>query len=249
MKLSKRLNQIRSMVPPGYTHIWDCCCDHGLLGAALLSDQAAPHIHFVDVLPRLINQLNEKLQRFYPVTSNNWYTHCLDTAALPLEHYPGKHLIIIAGVGGDLTTRFIQAIHHQHPRAQLDFLLCPIHQEYPLRQQLIALDFRLKEEVLVSENQRFYEVLLVSAEQKEMAEWQKISPVGDKIWQADTLKQESIARRYLHKTLKHYQNSQKGNADNVRKAIDAYRAVTISKLEEIGVTEIGSDENIPASLN
>ena len=241
------------MVPSGYTHIWDCCCDHGLLGAALLSDQAAPHIHFVDVLPRLINQLNEKLQRFYPVTPNKWYTHCLDTAALPLEHYPGKHLIIIAGVGGDLIMRFIQAIHHRHPRARLDFLLCPIHQEYPLRQQLIALDFRLKEEVLVSDNQRFYEVLLVSAEQKGMAEWQQISPVGDKIWQADTLAQESIARGYLHKTLEHYQNSQKGNADNVREALVAYRAVTISKPEEIGVEKSKrnqeSDENLPASMN
>jgi tRNA (adenine22-N1)-methyltransferase len=228
------------MVPPGYTHIWDCCCDHGLLGAALLSDQAAPHIHFVDVLPSLINQLNEKLQRFYPVTSNNWYTHCLDTAALPLEQYPGKHLIIIAGVGGDLITRFIQEIHRTHPGAQLDFLLCPVHQEYHLRQQLIALNFSLKEEVLVSENQRFYEVLLVSAEQKEIAEWHKISPVGDKIWHADTPAQESIARSYLHKTLKHYQNSQKGNAAKVQTVIDAYRAVTISKplhrrREDIGV--------------
>lgn len=228
------------MVPPGFTHIWDCCCDHGLLGAALLSDQAAPHIHFVDVLPRLINQLNEKLQRFYPVTPNNWYTHCLDTATLPLERYPGKHLIIIAGVGGELITRFIQEIHRKHPRARFDFLLCPVHQEYHLRQQLIALDFRLKEEVLVSDNRRFYEVLLVSVEQKGIAEGHKISPVGDKIWQADTPAQESIARSYLHKTLKHYQNSQKGNAENVQKAIDAYRAVTISKplhrrTEDIGV--------------
>ncbi|WP_339848064.1 tRNA (adenine(22)-N(1))-methyltransferase TrmK, partial [uncultured Halopseudomonas sp.] len=214
---------------PLTTHIWDCCCDHGLLGAALLSNQAAPHIHFVDVLPRLINQLNEKLQRFYSVTSSNWYTHCMDTAALPLERYPGKHLIIIAGVGGDLITRFILEIHSKHPRAQLDFLLCPVHQEYPLRQQLVALDFSLKEEVLVSDNQRFYEVLLVSAGKKGTPEWREISPVGDTIWQADTPAQESIARSYLHKTLKHYQNSQKGNADNAREAIDVYRAVTISK--------------------
>lgn len=234
MKLSKRLKQIRSMVPEGYTRIWDCCCDHGLLGAALLSDQAAPHIHFVDVLPSLISQLNEKLQRFYPVTTNNWHTHCLDTAALPLEHYTGKHLIIIAGVGGELITRFVQEIHRKHPRAQLDYLLCPVHQEYDLRQQLIALDFKLKEEVLVSDNQRFYEVLLVSAGRKGNPEWHEVNPVGDRIWQADTAAQERIARSYLHKTLKHYQNSRKGNADNARKAIDAYRAVEISKPAELG---------------
>ena len=138
-------------------------------------------------------------------------------------------LFIIAGVGGELIMRFVQEIHRTHPGAQLDFLLCPVHQEYDLRQQLIALDFRLKEEVLVSDNHRFYEVLLVSAEQKGNAEWRKVSPVGDKIWQADTPAQESIARGYLHKTLRHYQNSQKGNAANAREAMDAYRSVTIRK--------------------
>ncbi|HTG55937.1 MAG TPA: SAM-dependent methyltransferase, partial [Niabella sp.] len=50
----------------GYTHIWDCCCDHGLLGAALLSRQAAAHIHFVDIVPELMHELKNKLQRFFP---------------------------------------------------------------------------------------------------------------------------------------------------------------------------------------
>ena len=53
--------------------------------------------------------------------------------------------------------------------------------------------------------------------------------MGDKIWQADTPAQESIARGYLHKTLRHYQNSQKGDTANAREAMDAYRSVTIRK--------------------
>ncbi|MDX2422429.1 MAG: SAM-dependent methyltransferase, partial [Amphritea sp.] len=48
MKLSKRLTQIEQLVAPGYTHIWDCCCDHGLLGAALLARHSDAQIHFVD---------------------------------------------------------------------------------------------------------------------------------------------------------------------------------------------------------
>jgi len=51
------------MVKSQYDH---CCCDHGLLGAALLAQQAAPHIHFVDVVPELMQQLENKLTRFFP---------------------------------------------------------------------------------------------------------------------------------------------------------------------------------------
>lgn len=59
MKLSKRLQQIDHMVKHGYDHIWDCCCDHGFLGASLLEREAAAHIHFVDIVPELINNVTK----------------------------------------------------------------------------------------------------------------------------------------------------------------------------------------------
>jgi tRNA (adenine22-N1)-methyltransferase len=215
------------MVTPGYTHIWDCCCDHGLLGTELLARHAAEHVHFVDVLPALIDQLTNKLQRLYSPTHAAWHTHCLDVASLPLAQYAGKQLVIIAGVGGTLMTRFIQAIHQRQPEAQFDYLLCPVHQEYRLRQQLIALGYSLKQETLVKDNQRFYEVLLVSTRQAQKGVCLSISPVGDAIWQAETLEQERIAKGYLNKTLKHYRNMQRGNSEDMQHIIDAYRAVAI----------------------
>lgn len=64
------------MVTSEYTHIWDCCCDHGLLGAALLSRQAGSYIHFVDIVPELMSELKNKLQRFHPkelaATGSQW---------------------------------------------------------------------------------------------------------------------------------------------------------------------------------
>ena len=65
LKLSKRLTHIDHMVTSDYTHIWDCCCDHGFLGASLLSRQAAPNIHFVDIVPELMTKIESKLQQFY----------------------------------------------------------------------------------------------------------------------------------------------------------------------------------------
>ncbi len=139
------------MVATTYDHIWDCCCDHGLLGATLLSRQAAPHIHFVDIVPELMRELENKLQHFYPENSEpesntQWQVHCMDVTALPLQKFNGKHLVIIAGVGGDLMAELVKAIFQKNPTLDIDFLLCPVHHQFTLRQQLIQLDFNLKTE-------------------------------------------------------------------------------------------------------
>ncbi|MFN3579281.1 MAG: tRNA (adenine(22)-N(1))-methyltransferase [Pseudomonas sp.] len=227
MRLSKRLTQIDAMVAPGYDHIWDCCCDHGLLGAALLTRQAAPNIHFVDIVPALMQELENKLRRFYSDSAGNWHTHCLDIAALPLAHYPGKHLVIIAGVGGDLMRRFIKTICQAHPALQLDFLLCPVHQEYALRQQLIQLNFSLGYEALISDNGRFYEVLWVRSGHPKASQ-HPISPAGDLIWQTQTAEQARIAQAYLNKTLVHYQKLLRNQGMEVQQIIDAYHSAGLA---------------------
>lgn len=229
MKLGKRLKQIESMVTVDYDHIWDCCCDHGLLGAALLTRQAAPHIHFVDIVPELMRELENKLQHFYPEhstsTSNTqWQVHCMDVTALPLQKLDGKHLVIIAGVGGDLMTELVKAIYQKNSTLDINFLLCPVHHQFTLRQQLIKLDFSLKTEALIAENQRFYEILLVSTANNPRTQ---ISPVGSLIWQSNTSEQSKIAVDYLKKTLDHYQRVQLSRHVDVQHIIEAYNAVTI----------------------
>lgn len=224
LKLSKRLEQIEQMVTADYTHIWDCCCDHGLLGAALLSRLAAPNIHFVDIVPKLMDELEGKLQRFYSHSLSRWKTHCIDVATLPLDKHQGKHLVIIAGVGGDLMIKFVETIHHKYPELAIDFLLCPVHHQFALRQKLIELQFSLKDEVLIEDNKRFYEVMLVTSVTDENA---PISAVGDKIWQSTSLKQANIAEKYLRKTLCHYQRIEQGNSNSVTHIIAAYHTVVL----------------------
>lgn len=244
LKISKRLQQIEAMATLPYQHIWDCCCDHGLLGFALLSrqisrqqsGQASSIIHFVDIVPDLMGKVQQKLEHFYP--DSKWKAHCLDVAKLPLTQYQGKHLVIIAGVGGDLMMQFISAINQQHKNLNIDFLLCPVHHQFALRQKLIALNFNLIDEVLIEENQRFYEILLVSSLSEISGEElgdknNKISAVGDKIWQSTADKQSAISAKYLRKTLNHYQRIQQGylqtsrqnKADDVQHIIDAYLAI------------------------
>ncbi|MBA6288359.1 tRNA (adenine(22)-N(1))-methyltransferase TrmK [Colwellia sp. MB3u-4] len=223
MKLSKRLQHIEQMVTADYTHIWDCCCDHGFLGASLLSRQAGQNIHFVDIVPELITAIESKLQEFFPYSISAWKTHCLDVAKLPLQQYQGKHLVIIAGIGGDLMIQFIDAIQQKHPDMKIDFLLCPVNQQFALREKLIALKFSLKNEVLVKDNRRYYEVILVSSTSDTHKE---ISPVGHDIWQSVSAEQASVVKQYLDKTLKHYKRVQQGSTVDIAHIISAYNSKT-----------------------
>lgn len=222
MKLGKRLRKIEQLVSTDYDHIWDCCCDHGFLGASLLSRLDATEIHFVDIVPSLIEKVEKQLSQFYSESSSQWQTHCIDVAKLPLTDFPGKHLIIIAGVGGDLMITFIEALVGRHPELNLDFILCPVHHLFALRDKLIALNFSLKDEALLAENRRFYEVLFVSTVTDPN---RHIHCIGEKIWQTKTEEQTAVAKRYLTKTLNHYRKSQQGGS-NVDDIIEAYNKVS-----------------------
>jgi len=224
LKLSKRLQQIEQLVASDYDHIWDCCCDHGFLGAELLSRPTSATIHFVDIVPQLMTQLENRLRRFYPDARERWETHCIDVATLPLAQYRGKQLIIIAGVGGDLMIQFLEAIHQQHAQLNIDLLLCPVYQQYALREKLIELNCSLKDEILIAENQRFYEAILVSSAPDHQA---LISPVGNRIWHSETAVQKRIVESYLRKTLSHYQRIQQGDKIKVDHILATYRAITL----------------------
>jgi tRNA (adenine22-N1)-methyltransferase len=226
------------MVASNYNHIWDCCCDHGLLGASLINKQRAPYIHLVDIVPELIHSLNEKLKQLIPAKSNcQWDTQCTDIRRLPLTQHSGKQLVIIAGIGGDLMAQLITDITLANPIIEIDFLLCPVHHLHTLRQQLIELNMRLTDEVLVKENQRIYEILLLSYRPLKLCkEENKVSPVGTAIWQARSNDQQQrlnelkIAEEYLTKTRDHYQRMQYGDHGPTIKAIfQAYQNITITK--------------------
>lgn len=244
--LGKRLAQIDAMVTTDYAHIWDCCCDHGLLGARLLSRRVAGCIHFVDQVPELMHALEAKLQRFFAQASPGaqpvpgtllspaWQIHCIDAAALPLQQYPAKHLVIIAGVGGELTMQLVEAIVNKHPAADIDFLMCPVQHQFALREQLIRLNFGLRREALIEENRRFYEVLLVCSPATRDQSCTRISAVGEHIWQAASNAQTKTALAYLEKTLSHYQRIQRGKGANVQHIIQAYQGVTVSPLSVSG---------------
>ena len=228
MKISQRLQQINQMVEQGYDHIWDCCCDHGLLGMLLLQRNAAPKVHFVDCVAPLMQQLSLELARFFPQqpilnaqnekeqtthAQSEWQVHCLDVAALPLAQYgkQAKHLVIIAGVGGELLVELVRSIvscysqyhsdnhNHSYHSCPLEFILCPVHHNYHVRSSLAELGLSLKQEYLLEENQRFYEILhlthsSIASKRNDVA---PLSSTGSIMWQGLDADKTSQAKRYL----------------------------------------------------
>lgn len=234
MKLSKRLTQIEALIGHEYTHIWDTCCDHGFLGTHLIAQQRAAHVHLVDIVPELISPLDDKLKALFSNAHNSkWQTHCIDVSELPLQHYEGKHLVIIAGIGGDLMIQCLKKLLSNHPTADIDFILCPIRQLYSLRQQLIAFDMRLKQEVLVKENNQYYEILYVSRQKTSTTKeslLSDITPAGREIWQAENEEQTKVIEEYREITLQHYKRMLRGaNNPALNEIIQAYQATKACK--------------------
>jgi tRNA (adenine22-N1)-methyltransferase len=227
IKMSRRLQKIDAMISQSYQHIWDCCCDHGLLGLSLLQRQAADTIHFVDIVPGILKTLEDDLKTYYGQAQNKsgWAVHCTDVINLPLAKVSkapdgDKHLIIIAGVGGELTIELMKAILSTFSNYPLEFILCPVHHNYKVREFLISRQLGLIAESLVIENKRGYEILHVALNASE-----PISRVGSTMW--DFAEQEHI--HYLQQTIGHYQRIAQNPNQDVQQIITQYQQLLLSQ--------------------
>lgn len=219
MKLNPRLARIDSMITRRYDQIWDCCCDHGLLGRQLLARGVARQMHFVDVVPHLVERLRQTLHKASPVSAGqSWQTHCLDAARLLLssEAESQSVLIIIAGVGGELTIELVQGILEKNPARSIEFLLCPVRQQYQVRKQLAEAGLALLNEQLVQDNNLYYEILHLTTETGET-----LTAVGDQMWDFS----QQSHRDYLQRTLSHYRRMQRSGNPEVEGIANQYEAL------------------------
>lgn len=142
-----------------YTTIWDCCCDHGYLGLKLLNENLCEKIVFVDQVPHIIEQLKTKLNGF---NSEQYELIVADAGDL---HFNGqeRHLVIIAGVGGECTVDIISEIEVNNPDIQIDYIFCPSTSQKELRKYLISQNYGMAFEKIVCENKRYYEMLYIKS--------------------------------------------------------------------------------------
>lgn len=205
MKINKRLSSLSQMVNEEYALVWDCCCDHGLLGMNLLVSGKVKQVNFIDIVPSIIDKLANKLSTYrsqFPIETK-WETRCCDVASLDLnivdnlfesETLDIRQLVIISGVGGDLMVEMVNKLVINNYNLNIDYLLSPVLHTYKLRHALKELNFKVKKEQLVIDNHRGYEMLLVNQQHGNA-----ITLTGDSLW-CKKVEHE----RYLLKLIEHY---------------------------------------------
>jgi len=160
--LGTRLNKIFNLVSniqqnSLYNCIWDCCCDHGYLGIKILREDLCDKLIFVDQVAHIMQGLASRLKPFKSVK------HELITANAGEISLPDnmRHLVILAGVGGERTVDIVNSIESNNPDVNVDYIFCPSTSQQALRAYLSPKPFGLIDEYLVGENNRFYEILYV----------------------------------------------------------------------------------------
>lgn len=213
MKLPVRLEMLQKMIAYPYEHVWDCCCDHGYLGYSILNDPSIQGVvHFLDVVEPIVTNVKRELESS-GFENERWKTHCLDLKSLVLPLSDKKQLLIIAGVGGDLTIEFVEAVLRNNPNTEVDFLLCPIRQLYKVRVELDKLGLSLVEERIVKDSGRCYEIIYLSTGDK-----RKLHPVGDLMWDLT----QAEHREYLNQNIQHYLRVEKQLNGSTSPALAAY---------------------------
>jgi len=153
LRPGSRLSLLENMLVEPYKTIWDCCCDHGLLGMSLLKRSLAGEVIFVDVLEEQMKKLEATLRRNCPLDEYTWNVHCGDVKDIVVPNSDSQ-LFIIAGVGARQTVEFINSLCSSAPRTPFDLLICSVHGNYAVRNALISNGYKLKGEQTTESKKR-----------------------------------------------------------------------------------------------
>jgi tRNA (adenine22-N1)-methyltransferase len=226
--ISRRLQAILDINKQSYDQVWDTCCDHGYLGEAYLQRNQAQIVHFVDRVPALMTQIEHRLNALdlsnidgiasNSVNSNehiSWQVHCLDVKELEFASEQ-KHLVVVAGVGGDLCADIVEAIMKKNHAENIDWVFCPVHKHETLRKKLIRLGLNVVNESLVKDKGRIYEVIHVNQSDNTPA-----SVIGQQIWHDNP----ELASEYLTQKIAHFERKANSSESDVITILAQLKAV------------------------
>ena len=218
VKLGRRLRQLDTMLEQRYSIIWDCCCDHGLLGMSLLQRKLAGKVVFVDILSPQMALLEKNLHERFSEDEHNWQVICQDLNDLQVPEVESQ-LFIIAGVGGNKTIQFVKSLCTALPTLSFDLLICSVHGNYAVRKALIEHRFGLKQEQIIFENNRFYEAIYVSQNAL-----QPIVATGSSMWD----RSNPHHQQYWQKTVDHYRKKAAADPAEFKSIVDDYEGLLIT---------------------
>jgi tRNA (adenine22-N1)-methyltransferase len=194
INLKPRQLDLFNMIGDQYKEVWDTCCDHGLLGSALLDHDKTKKVHFVDQVPRIINLLKSRIESYKKYDSNSFEIHLESAENLKLDK---NSLFCITGVGGEVVIKIISGLLKNNDLTNHDLLICSQNKNFEIRNYLKENNFRLKREQLSYEGSWCYEMMLVSLNGDF-----DVDPIGAGLFDLKEARQIT----YLKKLILHYNN-------------------------------------------
>lgn len=195
--LSKRLEAIANEVPKGAI-VADIGCDHGYLLIELVQRAILKNGFACDVNAGPLNSAAQNIAKF---GYSEQLKTCLGNGveALTAKDQETVDTYVIAGMGGALIRDIIQE-HLDHPRLHTMILQPNIGADI-LREFLQTTDFKLEKELLVSDNEIIYPILVYKKDTNHHQQWTPFElKVGPYILQQDT----AVNKQYIEDLKQHW---------------------------------------------
>lgn len=164
MQLSKRLKTIIDLVEPCEL-VYDLCCDHGLIGLNIYSNKISKNVIFNDQVDSIINKLEDKICDIY-----SYIPLGIDFLKKPAKEikFKNKSTIVLVGIGYGTIIRILPKI------PQDCIIILSSHTKALELRSYLNNKYELLDEVLVEENDKYYEILKISTSNQSM-----ISDIGN----------------------------------------------------------------------
>ena len=185
---------------------------------SLLKGSRAGEVVFVDVLEEQMKKLEATLRQNCPVDEYRWHVRCGDVKNIVVPNRDSQ-LFIIAGVGARQTVEFINSLSLSAPHVSFDLLICSVHGNYAVRNALINNGYKLKDEQIIFENNRFYEGIYVSKGASE-----EIANTGSSMWDWSN----SNHQQYWRRIVGHYRQKARKDPEQYQPIVANYEALLTS---------------------
>ena len=200
-KLGKRLKHIFDLIGDEYEECWDTCCDHGMLGLALLEYKKVKKVYFVDRVTSIIKNLDRKLKSISELEPDSYDVCLLDAKNIKITST--KNIICICGVGGNVAIDIIEGLSTNNNLNDYDILVSVNYHIYELRNYLSINSFKSVKEYFFYDGRWPYEVLIVSKNRGDI-----LDDVGVELFKNET----EDNKKYINSKIEHYKK--KSLSDN-----------------------------------
>lgn len=225
MALSKRLEQVATMIPPCQT-VADVGTDHGFLAVALIEKEIAGQVIAIDVNRGPL----ESAKRFVKERRLEDHIECRLGDGLAVTTAGEIDCAVICGMGGELMQHIISV----GPELLQTYVVQPQSHREELKKFLVAQGYGITDEQCLQEGKQYYDIWVV---ERGVTSVYNSLPSDSILWEYGAILQERRSQTWVHhiqrriETLEsiasHMRDASKGSQDLVamEKEIEALRSI------------------------